>query len=209
MPSKAQQQGAPVLARCEGFGVYADRGFDGRDRQRLFFMCRYLTRPPLSQERLTQFSDGRLCYRLKRTFRDGTRAVVLSPWDLMARLAALVPPPRFHLVRYAGVLSSHSALRAEVVPSAQPKPQLVLPMDGAAPKKPKRPRGAGRTSWAKLLARVFKVDVTVCPTCGGPMKIARFVTDPDDVAQALGGAGLGPRAPPSPSSTQLQLPMLG
>jgi len=208
MPSQAQRPGGPVLAQHEGFGVYADRGFDGRDRQRLFGMCRYLTRPPLSQKRLTELSDGRLCYRLKRTFRDGTAAVVLSPWDLLARLAALVPPPRFHLVRYAGVLSSHSALRAEVVPTAQPKPQLVLPMDAAAPKKPKRARGAGRTSWAKRLARVFKVDVTVCPTCGGPMKIVEFITDPLEVAQELGGTGMAPRAPPQAPSSQLELPMI-
>jgi len=208
MPSQAQRPGGPVLAQHEGFGVYADRGFDGRDRQRLFGMCRYLTRPPLSQKRLTELSDGRLCYRLKRTFRDGTAAVVLSPWDLLARLAALVPPPRFHLVRYAGVLSSHSALRAEVVPTAQPKPQLVLPMDAAAPKKPKRARGAGRTSWAKRLARVFKVDVTVCPTCGGPMKIVEFITDPLEVAQELGGTGMAPRAPPQAPSSQLELPRI-
>jgi hypothetical protein len=208
MPSKAQP-GGPVLACCEGFGVFADRGFDGRDRQRLFGVCRYLTRPPLSQERLTKLSDGRLCYKLKRTFRDGTSAVMLSPFDLIARLAALVPPPRFHLVRYAGVLSSHSALRAQVVPAARPKVQLVLPIEAAAPKKRKRPRGAGRTSWAKLLARVFKVDVSVCPTCGGPMKIVGFITDPDDVSHELGGTGMAARAPPRASSTQLQLPMLG
>ena len=36
--------------------------------------------------------------------------------DLLARLCAMVPPPRFHLTRYAGVLASNAALRAEVVP---------------------------------------------------------------------------------------------
>jgi hypothetical protein len=81
-------------------------------------------------------------------------------------------------------------------------------MDGAAPKKPTKPRGAGRTSWAKLLARVFKVDVTVCPTCGGPMKIVAFITDPDEVAEQLGGTGMAPRAPPIGPSSQLQLPMI-
>jgi hypothetical protein len=36
----------------------------------------------------------------------------------MARLAALVPPPRVHTVRYFGVFSSHARLRARVVPEA-------------------------------------------------------------------------------------------
>jgi len=73
-----QDKEGPVLGQCEGFGVYADRALDGRDRQRLFQMCRYLTRPPVAQARLTEMRDGRLCYRLKRVFRDGTSAVVLS-----------------------------------------------------------------------------------------------------------------------------------
>ena len=54
-------------------------------------------------------------YRFKKAWRDGTHAVVLSPEDLIARLCALVPPPRFHLIRYLGVLAGHSSLRADVV----------------------------------------------------------------------------------------------
>ncbi|MSP24308.1 MAG: hypothetical protein EXR75_03915 [Myxococcales bacterium] len=41
---------------------------------------------------------------------------MFEPHDLLTRLVAAVPPPNFHLLRYFGVLSSHSALRAEVVP---------------------------------------------------------------------------------------------
>ncbi|MDQ3032149.1 MAG: transposase [Myxococcota bacterium] len=51
----------------------------------------------------------------ERAWKDGTHAVVLDPLDLLARLAALVPPPRFHMLRYHGVLASNSAARAEVV----------------------------------------------------------------------------------------------
>lgn len=40
--------------------------------------------------------------------------IVLDPLDLMARLAALVPPPRVHLMRYHGVFAPHSRLRAAV-----------------------------------------------------------------------------------------------
>jgi len=200
---------ASLVAQWEGFGVYADRSIDGRDRQRLFALTRYLTRPPVSQARLSQMRDGRLCYRLKRVFRDGTAAVVLSPLDLISRLAALVPPPRFHLVRYSGVLSSHASLRPEVILGGQPKRQLLLPFGDAGRGKPAPKAPSRRTSWAKMLARVFQIDVTVCPTCGGPMKIVRFVTEPEQIAQALGGAGATSRAPPQVGPTQLELPMLG
>jgi hypothetical protein len=36
---------------------------------------------------------GRVLYRYKRPFRDGSTHVVLEPLDFMARLAALVPRP--------------------------------------------------------------------------------------------------------------------
>jgi len=39
---------------------------------------------------------------------------VLEPLDFIARLAALVPPPRVHLPRYHGVFAAYAALRAEI-----------------------------------------------------------------------------------------------
>jgi hypothetical protein len=44
----------------------------------------------------------------KTPYRDGTTHLVLEPLDLMARLAARVPPPRRHLTRYHGVVAPHS-----------------------------------------------------------------------------------------------------
>ena len=37
---------------------------------------------------------------------DGTSNLLLSPVDLLEKLATLVPPPRFHLLRYHGVLAA-------------------------------------------------------------------------------------------------------
>ena len=47
---------------------------------------------------------------LKRPLSDGTVAVDMDPLSLLCRLAASVPPPRFHTVRYAGVLAPASKL---------------------------------------------------------------------------------------------------
>ncbi len=54
-----------------------------------------------------------VCHR----WRDGTTHVAFEPLELIAHLAALVPPPRFHSGRYHGVLASRSKHRADVVPS--------------------------------------------------------------------------------------------
>ena len=63
--------------------------------------------------------------------------------------------------------------------------------------------GPGRIRWATLLARVFKVDVSTCPRCQGPMRMLDAVTDPDKIALHLHGA----RAPPRPSPPE-QLSLL-
>jgi hypothetical protein len=144
-------------------------------RKRLERLCRYIARPPLAQERLEEHGDGRLRYRFKRAWRNGTYAVVLEPLDLVARLVALIPPPRFHMLRDHGVLAAHAKARAEVVPgraaSAASEPvQLGLGFEAASASEPSAASEPASTSdrpsrhpWAWLLARVFAVDVMVCP----------------------------------------------
>jgi hypothetical protein len=91
----------------------------GRDRAGLERLCRYVTRPPAAigaLERLTERADGCVEYAFRKPWRDGTRAVVLTGEDLVARLCARVPPPRFHLTRCAGVLAPNAKRHAEVVP---------------------------------------------------------------------------------------------
>jgi hypothetical protein len=57
---------------------------------------------------------------LKKPFSDGTTAVDLDPLSLLCRLVALVPAPRFHTVRYFGVLAPAAKWRPLVVPKAVP-----------------------------------------------------------------------------------------
>ena len=44
--------------------------------------------------------------------------------------------------------------------------------------------------------RVFRVDVTVCPACGGRMKVVAALTEPLSIVRYLEGVGLPSRAPP-------------
>ena len=63
-------------------------------------LCRYVARPAVATERLSRLPDGRLLYRLRHRWRDGTTHVAFEPLEFVAKLAALVPPPMFNLVRY-------------------------------------------------------------------------------------------------------------
>jgi hypothetical protein len=93
-------------ASASGVSLHANVAVPARDRQRLERLCRYVARPPVASERLSRLEDGRLLYRLKHRWRDGTTHIVFEPQELVEKLAALVPPPRFHLVRYHGLCSA-------------------------------------------------------------------------------------------------------
>ena len=196
------------LAKVGGVNVHAGPAIDGRDRRRLERLCRYVARPPVAQERLELTADHqRLVYRFKHAWRDGTHAVVLDHLDLIARLVALIPPPRFHMLRYHGVLAAHANARSEVVPGRVPEPvaptQLRLFVGEATELEPGcaspgAAKPSNRHPWAWLLQRVFAVDVMTCPRCRGAMKLVELANEREAIARALANAGLGPRPPPRP-----------
>jgi hypothetical protein len=121
----------PRCASAGGLSLHADVAVSVRDRKRLERLCRYVARPPLATERLTRLDDGRLCYRLETRWRDGTTHIVLEPRDLLEHLAALVPPPRFHTVRYHGILAPCASWRDYDVP-AEPAPPVAAATAGGA-----------------------------------------------------------------------------
>jgi hypothetical protein len=65
-----------------------------------------MARPALASERLSEQADGRVRYELKSRWRDGTTHLLFEPLELIGRLAALIPPPRKHQVRYHGLCSA-------------------------------------------------------------------------------------------------------
>lgn len=52
---------------------------------RLERLCRYAGRPPVATERLSLLLDGRLLYRLKRHWRDGTTHMIFEPLELVEK----------------------------------------------------------------------------------------------------------------------------
>ena len=47
--------------------------------------------------------------------------------------------------------------------------------------------GMGKSTLAEALARVFALDVTVCPACGGRLRLIAALTDPASVRRYLQG----------------------
>jgi hypothetical protein len=96
---------SPRCAAVAGFNLHGNVAIGPRDRERLERLLRYAARPAISMERLSRLPDGRLVYRLKRMWSDGSTDVVYEPQDFMAKLAALIPAPRVHLTRFHGILA--------------------------------------------------------------------------------------------------------
>src|SRR5262245_52520456 len=79
----------PFTRRCanvDGFSVHANVSLPAHSRARLENLCRYMLRPPLAVERLERLSSGRLTYRMKTPWRDGTTQVVMSDGELLEKL---------------------------------------------------------------------------------------------------------------------------
>jgi hypothetical protein len=84
----------PLCADIDGFSLHAAVRIEAHERKRLERLCRYITRPALSDERIRVNAAGQVQLELKTPWRDGTTHLVLSPLEFMQRLAALVPRPR-------------------------------------------------------------------------------------------------------------------
>jgi hypothetical protein len=104
-------------------------------------------------------------YTLETPYHDGTTHIVLEPLDLMARLAALVPPAR------RGVGSRG---------------------DPADPDKPITPRHVAMC-WAQRLKCVFGLEIDRCARCGGTLEVMASIEEPEVMARIL--APLQKRAP--------------
>ena len=85
-------------------------------RKELEHLCRYITRPAIANERLKRNRAGQVVLQLKSAYKDGTTHIVMAPLEFMQRLAALVPRPRLHLIRFHGVLAPNAKLRSKIVP---------------------------------------------------------------------------------------------
>jgi hypothetical protein len=163
---------------------------------------------------------GAVGARAGKSWKDGTRALALEPHALLIRLCATVPPPWFDMVRYFGVLSSHSRHRARMVaslvdlvdpsrfaPEAAPGDQLELGFSSGAGTDT-APRHA-RSSWGWLLRHVFRADVDTYPRCGGPMRWVEAATERAAISRLLAKHGLapGPPAERRASGAPRQLPL--
>ena len=181
-----------LCAELDGFTLHAAVRVREDESSRLEHLCRYIARPALSAKRLSLNEEGKVVLELRVPFRDGTTHFVFDPLVFIERLAALVPPPRMHMLTYHGVLAPGASWRSDIVP-------------GRAPERAGSERGKGlvagpcsRYSWPELMRRVFAIDVLKCHVCGSRRRWIAAITEQEAITKILEHLGLQ-SALPSPA----------
>lgn len=175
-------------ALVDGFSLHANTSVDAADRTALERLARYMLRPMITANRLTERPDGRVEYHFRRPDPTGRTSLVTDGPTWCRRLATLIPPRRSHTTRFHGVLSSAHRWRARIVPT---------PLSIADPSSPPTLMTiAHRLDWGSLLRRVFGQDVTRCPRCGDHLRVLAFLTHPDVTVRILDHLGLASTVPP-------------
>ncbi len=177
----------PHCASVNGFSLHANTAMPAHRRDQLEQLIRYTARGAVSLERLQEDANGDLLYTFTHPWSDGTTGITLSPLELLEKLAALVPLPHVHLVRYSGCLAPHSALREAIIPT--PRQQGV---DGEETQ-----RGTPYWPWARLLKRVFALEMGTCPFCQrGVLRIIAVITQGEVISKILRHLKLSADPPP-------------
>ena len=98
---------------------------------------------------------------------------------------------RLNLIRFHGVLAPNAKWRAAIIPNTRENETNCSDDANEAP-----PSAPGRIRLARLLKRVFDIDIEHCPHCGGSLTIIAAIVDPGVIAKILRSLGLPTRAPP-------------
>ncbi len=196
--------GGPRHAHIAGLDLYANVAVRAGENERLEHLCRYILRPPVAQDALELTPDGTVLLRLRRPWRDGTRALCFEPSELLEKLAVMIPRPRSNLLLYHGAFAPRGPCRGGPAVVEHALSPATAPEAGATPAAYVRPR---YVAWADLLRRVFACDVLACLDCGGRLRLLATLADRAVVEKILTHLGLPVDLPqPAAARTPAWLP---
>ena len=188
IPSWEDDDRFAQVAKESGFSLHAGVAAQAWERQKLERLCRYITRPAVSEKRLSLTASGNIRYQLKTPYSNGTTHVIFEPLDFIAKLAALVPKPRVNLTRFHGVFAPNSKHRVTVTPTKRGKGKQK------EDKTPNERRIA--MTWAQRLKRVFDIDVEICAYCRGSVRVIACIEVQQVIDKILSHLRKKDRLPP-------------
>jgi hypothetical protein len=163
-----------------GFSVFAGPPVDAAALGALESQSRYITRPALAMDALEKLDDGALALETPPDPRTGATRVVLDPLEWIHRITAHIPDPGSHCQRFHGAYSNRGrVLRA---PARAENPDPGIP---AGERDNSDFSREARSTWARLIRKIFEADPLTCGACGSRMRIVSFITDSHVVDRIL------------------------
>ena len=170
-----------------GFRVHADRRIAGGQRQELESLLQYFERPPVSLERLEYQDDGRVLYRGTRFHPGiGRDYQLTSGVEFLAMLVAHIA------LRYECRIHTYGALSTTIrrqfgwvdkkgQSTGAPTTDVLTAQEDSECVRLRR------KNWARLIAKVWKVDPELCERCGEKMRVVSAIKHPhqDDVIERI------------------------
>jgi hypothetical protein len=102
--------------------------------------------------------------------------------DWLAQLCAHIPDRFEHLVRYASWYSNRSRGKRRRLDTETPE---IAPREVDA-----REASRVRSTWARLIHKVYEIDPLECPRCKGPMRVIALIDDAAVIRKILSHLGL-------------------
>ena len=169
--------------RHTGFSAHNAVRVGARDAAARRRLAQYMLRAPFSLEKMsydpetcTVIYRSRMHKTLKRNFQ------IMHGADWLVQLCAHIPDRFEHLVRYAGWYSNRSR--------GKRRRACAEPADVALRVADLHEARRVRSTWARLIHKVYEVDPLECPRGKGPMRVIALIDDAAVIRKILSHLGL-------------------
>jgi hypothetical protein len=154
------------------------------ERAELEKLLQYIMRAPVSLERLSYGSDGKVTYRGHFHPRLGRDFQYVTAVEFLAMLVPHIQLRYECNTSYAGALSSTTRKRfgwiGEKATEGPPSPNVADDDESEFTR-------ARKKNWARLIAKTWLENPELCPKCGKEMKVVAAISSPtqDDVIEKI------------------------
>ena len=159
-------------------------------------LAQYMARYSVSLEKIVyEPVKGKVLFHTKynKYFKENLK--VFSAEDFISQVTQHIPPPRMRLIRYYGLYSSRSRQKwkewnhvARHAPDNWKNVHLendVVEEKDEITENEISTTFPGKSTWARLIAKIYEVDPLVCTKCGGEMKVVAVIMDSVEVEKIL------------------------
>jgi hypothetical protein len=189
--------------RHSGFSIESGtRIYDQKARESL---SQYIVRAPVSLEKLNYESEtDTIAWQAPKKGYFHGREQYFSGLDFIARLTLHIPKKGKHIVRRYGVYSSRSrgtwkrrpALALRAAGGWYGRDEIADVEEAEEAEEVSVSKNARQKAWARLLSKVYEIDIFTCPKCGVEMSVIAVIMNPDEIRNIIACVERLGRGPP-------------